>query len=271
MTETNTTSKNIPPPMTRAAALPLESKEEVFFRKALKWSTIVHCVLILYSMISSIIFPGTPKTYIPSVKVDLIGLPDIKKADLSNATPSADMDSLKKQLQALEKEYKPKPVEKAKPAEKVKPVAPKDDAMGMKAKTQDRKQLLNDAISRMKSLQAIEEQVKKTQVAAKGNKLSKGSQLTGVQSDDGDTYVDELVGRIRNNWNLPLWLSKQTLSAKVVVYVDERGAIERIVFVEGSGNAQYDQYVKRSIEASAPFGIPPDDLLSNGVMLGFPL
>jgi hypothetical protein len=83
--------------------------------------------------------------------------------------------------------------------------------------------------------------------------------------------VDELVGRIREHWNLPLWLKNQRLTAKVVLYIDSRGGIARVVFTQHSGNDQFDGFVMKSIEQSAPFDPPTAEIKSDGIQLGFPL
>lgn len=209
----------------------------------------------------------------PSVRVDLIGLPDLKKTDLKNADASADEVRKKlEEISAKDKELAKKQKQtEAKKAE----TAADDNAMKIRKKEKqaekERKDSMQSAIDRIKALQAIENSVSKAQAPAKGNVLSEGSQLSGEQGTNTDVYVDGLVTKIRNQWKLPVWLSKQNLSAKVVVYLRSTGGIDRMNFVQPSGNESFDQYVKKAIESSAPFPPPPRDIESDGILLGFPL
>lgn len=248
------------------------------FNRALRFSVGGHALLLLAVIISSLVFRGKPRTYLPSVRVDLIGLPDLKKADLMNAQ-SADMEKLKKTLEQMEKQEKDQAKKKPKPVVEAEP--PKqDDTMALKKKEKqkqkaaedERKKKLDSAIARMKAIQAMEDSVKAAQAPAKGNKLSKGSQLFGEQKEgDTDLYVDALVTKVRAHWRLPLWLAKQRHGAKVLVFLNRIGRVDRLIFTQTSGNEQFDQYVRAAIEQAAPFDAPPSDIQSDGILLGFPL
>ena len=88
----------------------------------------------------------------------------------------------------------------------------------------------------------------------KGNKISKGTSLSGdAKESDQANYYDQFLGRLRDNWALPVWLSRQNLSAQVQIYIDARGRLHGFRFVKLSGNAQFDDAVKQALEESAPF------------------
>lgn len=249
--------------------------EDALFSKALRGSFIAHFLALIATFIGSIALPHKPKQYVPSVRVDLVGLPDIKKADLSKTSP-AEVEKLKQKLDEIDKAERAALKEKAKKAEVAKKETNLDpDAMSLKKNEKDdsqtRKKEMSDALRRMKALQAMEEEVAKTAAPAKGNILSKGSALMGEQNMDTDLYVDELVSRIREHWNLPLWLKNQRLVAKVMLYIDSRGDIARVVFTQRSGNDQFDSQVMKAIELSAPFPRPNAEIKSDGILLGFPL
>ncbi len=261
-----------PPPLSPSAKARMGvvggTAEDQLFSKALRGSFIAHFLLLMATLVGSIVMPGKPKQYVPSVRVDLVGLPDIKKADLAKTSP-AEMERLKQKLEEIDRGERAALKEKAKKAD--------PDQMVLKKKEKDdgktRKKDLSDAIRRMRAVQAIEEEVSKAAAPAKGNILSKGSALAGEQNMDTDTYIGELLNRIQEHWNLPLWLKlkRPPLVAKVVLYIDSRGDIARVVFSQRSGNDQFDSYVMKAIEQSAPFPPPTSGIKSDGVLLGFPL
>ena len=124
------------------------------------------------------------------------------------------------------------------------------------------------AIERIKALAGGDE--------VRGNKISKGSALTGeAKTSLETTYFDVILERVRSNWELPKWLQEQNLSAKVTIYLDARGQMKSFKFTKSSGNDQFDSEVKRTLQASSPFPLPPDaissDLSGSGILLGFPL
>lgn len=248
-----------------------ENLEKNHLKKALKTSLIIHSILILCILISTLVFHKQPRILQSSVKVDLVGLPDIKKADLTKAQ-AADVNELSKKLKEVESDSKDALAKIKKEILKQKEL---DSEMALKNKTSPKK-ALKSAIDRIKSLQKIEDSLgkeneKPNKVAAKGNILSKGSSLIGDSSDSFNEYADKMKSRLTENWNLPIWLSKQDLSAQIIINLNKQGLVTSTVFVKPSGNKQFDGYVLRTIQLSQPFGPPPDDIIENGVTLGFPL
>lgn len=237
-----------------------QSPSNEFLWKNVRTSAIAHAILLVLSIIACLTFNKEPIRFIPSIRVDLVALPDIKKSDLNKYTPS-DMKELDEKLKKVEKSAK-KTLETLKEKEEVKDFSPK-------------KKRLKDAIDRIKALTEIENEVKnsasKPKQVAKGNILSKGNALTGPQNGDVNSYIGTMQTKLRENWNLPVWLSKQDLSAKVVVFLDRSGYVSNTVFAKSSGNQQFDDYVLKTIRMAQPFGPPPEDLLDGGLTLGFPL
>ena len=110
------------------------------------------------------------------------------------------------------------------------------------------------------------------------NKLSKGSSINGrYQSDvaEFDKYVLNLPNLIRPFWKLPSFLKESNFNARVIIYINDEGNVIHYRFVSKSGNEEFDDRVIKSIEKSQPFPVPSDQikdtLLSEGVILGFPL
>ncbi|MEK7691109.1 MAG: energy transducer TonB, partial [Bdellovibrionota bacterium] len=143
----------------------------------------------------------------------------------------------------------------------------------------DRSKKLQNALDRIKSLEKIKDQAneeKKMAPPILGNEISRGTSL----SDDAVTsmqasYFDQVRDHLQNNWELPVWLARQNLSAQVMVTLDGRGMIRSVRFVKPSGNPQFDETVRRTLRASQPLPIPPSEVktsvLLDGILIGFPL
>jgi TolA protein len=246
------------------------------YQAGLKWSVLAHAAALAAIIIKSVVFPGTATPYVPTLRVDVVGLPDILKKDLNNTPATKEVSEILKKAAEEAEKIKPKkmpplPIKKeiAEPDEMA--LKPKQSA-AEKEKARDKK--LRAAMDRMKALAKISRETSAPVV--KGNKISKGSSLSGDAKESEQTnYYDSILERLRGNWALPIYLSRQNLSAQVQIYIDARGRLHGFRFVRLSGNPQFDDAVKRALQESAPFAPPPDDLSSNvlvnGIIFGFPL
>lgn len=223
-------------------------------KKAIKLSLGIHLTLLVILFLKSIVMPSeiNTKEYIPSLRVDLVALPDQKTTDqITPAMPSASEES---------KESAKK--------EKVKAAEEKGDYSLNKKKKKDR---MKSALDRIKALEKIKEGEQ-----IKGNVVMKGSSAKGVATNSVETtYFDVVLDKIRTEWELPQWLKDRGLSAKVLIQIDRRGMITHTRFIKSSGNEQFDAAVKRTLQASVPFPAPPVSILPNvsqdGIVFGFPI
>lgn len=247
------------------------------FRVGMRLSIVAHLLVLLIVVMKSLVFPGQPKPLIPSLRVDLVGLPDMLKKDKfklprpSNPTELA--EELKKAEASAKKMTKTSPlVEPAKPDEMV--VKPKPETQQKKSDAREKK--LKGALARIKALEKLSSDDSKPSVVVKGNKISKGGSLSeDARESDEASYYDLLKDRLQENWALPPWLARQNLAARVEVFIDAKGKLKNFRFLRGSGNAQFDEAIKNALTASQPFPAPPDNLaaglLSDGISVGFPL
>ncbi len=265
--------------MSVAAAAPPRRPRDLSDREmsnALKWSAIAHFALFTFILIKSLVFPSTPTIYTPTLRVDLVGLPDILKKDLSQLPKNADLADQLKKAEEQAKQVKPEPIVPPKPVEK----ADKDEMLIKPKKAAEesdaaRKKRLNNALARIKSLDKIaslEDKEKSTAPPLKGNMISKGSSLDGEAKEGAGTqYLDNLRARLQENWALPVWLSRQNLSAQVEIFIDSRGRLQSYRFLRLSGNPQFDEAVKRTLTQSQPYPEPPTEMIAAGIVVGFPL
>lgn len=146
---------------------------------------------------------------------------------------------------------------------------------------ESRKKRMEAALKRVKSLAKLNEletesDSPKPGVLIKGNKVSAGSSTSGDARESSEaSYFDQVRARLQENWELPVYLSRQNLSARIEIFVDRRGLIRNFRFTKASGSPQFDEAIKRTLAASQPLPAPPAEdvasLLVHGISVGFPL
>ncbi len=240
--------------------------------RALRISLILHFAVAMAILIKGLLLPSEPKIFLPSLRVDLIGLPDLKRSEIPKPAPS--------NPEPEKKETLPPP-----PAPKV-AVAPeteqgdystskkKPQKKETSRKEKEAQTKLKRALDRIKALERVKALAGEDEI--KGNQVSIGSALTGEARQALETsYFDVVLERVRTYWELPKWLQDQGRSAKVMVYLDSQGRMKSFQFVQPSGNDAFDQEVKRTLQASNPFPVPPaaiaGEIGKQGILLGFPL
>lgn len=263
-----------------------EHEEAFGLGPAARLSLISHVVFAVVVLLAGWIFPSEPKPYIPSLRVDLVGLPDVLKKDLDQLQGTVPpQESGKDKPQPTEPVAEPlAPKTQAKKTEVKEKAAPDEMVLKPKQETaKEREKRMKSALARIKALNKIavpeeknESVNERPQALIKGNQISRGSSLSGEARENSESgYYDQVLGAVRSNWSLPVWLARQKLSARVRVLIDAAGNVTSIQFTQASGNAAFDAQVKRSILESQPLPRPPENLrgsvLRNGVLLGFPL
>jgi len=246
--------------------------------KGIKWSSIVHLSCLVLFLIQSLVFPSKVKPYVPTLKVDLVGLPDVLKKDLTRPSQKQINQEISRVIKQAEETAK-----QVKATKKVKEIAQKDEMVvhpqPSAHKTVEKKN--KRALERLKALAKIQDDgvaanpTKKTTLI-KGNKISPGASLSGDAKEAAEAnYLEVLRDRLQENWTLPPWVARQRLAAQVQIYIDAKGNLKGMKVLKQSGNTQFDEAVKRAVQESQPFPLPPKDLVSNlladGILVGFPL
>jgi len=278
---------------TRPPQTPTPIERENELPRGLVYSLIAHAGLVILVMTKTLIFPGDPKPLIPTLRVDLVGLPDQLKGE-KGSTPlpiSPEMTEALKQAENAAREIKPK-LPPAPPEQSALTEVPKKDEMLVKPtlaappttplNAKQRQKKMSSAVQRLKALEGIRSELSDSSQTAqsktllKGNQISKGNSASGEFTENPESgYLESLRDRLADHWELPVWLSRQKLSAQTRVWIDRRGKLIRFEFQKTSGNTQFDEAVKRTIVASQPLPAPPRELSSQlenaGVLVGFPL
>jgi len=254
-------------------------RSEDSLTKAIRVSIALHGLLLIVLLLKELVIPSEPKMkeYLPSLKVDLVALPDQKAAEVT--TPI--QPSAPEETKQAEEVKKPEAVAKAEPVKEptkeetadysLKKKQPKTKAEKAATKREESRERMKNALARIKALEKIREGE-----LIKGNQVMTGSSAKGDSSKNTDTtYYDVVLEKVRNEWELPQWLQGKGLSAKVLVKIDRRGSISSIQFLRSSGNNQFDAAVKRTLSQAMPFPAPPVSVLADvntdGIILGFPI
>lgn len=257
----------------------MRKTQQTEFSLGLKWSIIGHLILLLCVLVQNLIFPDNPVRYIPTLKVDLVGLPDVLKKDLKIPQQVA---SDKQQTKPEAPSAKPVALNVSSKKEALKEV----DKTNSQPSTQTIEKKNKYALDRIKALAKITDTFKDTSgedhthvtksAPLKGNKLSPGTSLSGEAKEaQSMAYFDLLRDRLQHNWTLPPWIARQNFAAQVQIYIDAHGRVRNYHFVKPSGSSPFDEAIKKTLEQSQPFPIPPQSyqatLISEGVLIGFPL
>lgn len=199
-----------------------------------------------------VFFPSKPLIYQSSVRVDLVGLPDKVKPVVKKAqkAPEVKVPTKKK-------------------------IAPKNK------KSLKKKQ--SDSLKRLQAIQSIEDSLQKAekksgenqkQELVKGNIISEGTVLKGLQKLDYNEYISQIDTHIKNHWVLPEWLAQSPLKASILVKFDEDGYVILKTIVNSSGQKEYDNLVLEAIDRASPFPAPPHKFKNlvkiDGIIFRFP-
>ncbi len=264
-------------PVSRPPRRPREESQHDI-KVGLRWSAGLHVGVALAILLKHLVFPGTAVTIPPTLRVDLVGLPDVLKKDKWKLNAQLDPKLADALRAAADQANEIKKVELPKSdADK-----PDPDELVMKREQAGddiaRQKKLKSSLARIKALlkvQTPDDAAARAQ-PVKGNQLSRGTSLSGDAKESTEpSYYDHVRDRLQENWALPVWLSRQKLSARVQIFINRTGHLHTYRFLEFSGNTQFDEAVKRTITDSEPFVAPTsevaDAVFTDGIVVGFPL
>lgn len=239
--------------------------KEEHFSRTLVLSFLLHLLLLGIALVKITFFPSEPLIFQDVMRVDLVALPDKR---VVKEPPKV----AKKKVKIA----KPNPKKTTpKAAKKKKPVVQKN-------KQRDALRQL-EALSALDALKNLEtETVEKAEKTPpeppkkkefKGNVISVGSSLTGVQKLQQNRYLGQVKQHIAKFWFLPEWLAKSDYKTQITIKIDDDGNLLQREVTKSSGNNDFDQLVIDTVEKSNPLPKPPEkfvEIVAAGVLLGFP-
>jgi colicin import membrane protein len=245
----------------------------------LLYSAVGHLVVVLVFTVKAVFFPEAIEVYQPAIRVDIVDLPD----KLPSQPPPPVAEAPKPEPEKAEPAAPPEPPkpEVNEPEPEV-VLSPKKQDIKSK---EDSKLTAAEAIKKLKKQAAIDrikEEMKETERQElaqrvsqyKGNVLSPGTELTGVNKLQHENYLGDLDRHVKQFWSLPEWLARGNYSAQVRVFIDDHGLLLKAQLVKSSGNPSYDETVIETVKKAVPFPVPPEKFRAivsvNGMVLGFP-
>lgn len=215
-----------------------------------------HLLLVAMLIVKSIFWSEPLPPYQSAVRVDIVGLPDKVTPKLTEKTlnPTPTQDISQKDINPIKLESNSAKTQNS------------DDGINL-SKVKDSTKEQQDALNKLKALSAIEkikddlskENKKNTPPApVRGNILSSGSSLTGIQKIQLEDYQDVLYQNMKNHWYVPEWIGRKKFLAVARVYVDEKGNIIGRKIEKSSGNPTFDESVLKTITDSSPLPAPPN-------------
>ena len=205
--------------------------DPITLKRYVKASVGLHVFLLLALTLQAYFFLETPVQFEQAIRVDIVGLPD-KPQEAPAVLPSP-KENVMPPKEAPPAKVEP-PVAKNKlPTRTVDPEAIKLEHTKNDSKSKEKK-----AMEKLKQMQALEEiqkdieqenRRKQLQNAPKpkfaGNIISPGTELTGVNKLQADTYIDKVHKHMIEHWALPAYLRNRGLKSIVQVKFDESGNI----------------------------------------------
>lgn len=237
-------------------------------------SASAHMLLLSMFLVKAVFFATDMDNFEAAVRVDIVDLPDkITNQTASPEPPKIEPTPPAPEEKKVEAPPAPEPVQIPVKSEPKKP-----EAIDLKKTKAQQK----DALNKLKSLSAIEkikEEMKKkpsdtkSTTQFKGNMISPGTELRGVNKLQHESYRGEVYRKAKESWLLPEWLARTQLQALVLVKIDERGFVVYKRITKSSGNPAYDEAVLEAINRASPFPAPPskfkDMLAIDGVTIEF--
>ncbi len=248
-----------------------ELSETEIFKKMITVSLALHVSIFLFMGLKATFFPKQSINYESAIKVDLVALPD-KLSEIPPPTPTAPAAKT--------------PPLKAEPMKKTvvtKPII-KDQAISLRKKSLDRIKQFEKEEKQKSSIEKIQTEVRKEaaqeradklkKLLVKGNAISPGTALKGLDRSEFNEYIGQLHSQVQEHWNLPEWLSNANLKASVAVFLDNSGKVVKRVIEQSSGDSRFDDYALKCIDDSSPFPAPPEkfkDIVHlDGIRFRFP-
>jgi colicin import membrane protein len=242
------------------------------FSRDLAISLGLHAAVVLLIFFKAVLIPSEPIDLRNAIRVDMVDLP--RKMETLPEPAKEPAPTVPEKPKELPPKPEAAPVKTATPPTAT-PKAPKANV----------EKAQNNALNRIKAMSALDkirQDVKAEKEKAskpkpdvvRGNQVSAGNSLTGLERIEYDHYFDMLKGKVLSQFNLPQWLADQGFKAQVLVLIDERGYIVKRQIKVSSGNDIFDTKVLEAVDASSPLEPPPArlrGLLSTaGIVLRFP-
>lgn len=256
-----------------------QQSEQNSLQPQLKLSLILHVAVFLVFSVKAIIFPDKIDPLQEAIRVDMVALPDkIDPNPLAGLPEPAPVAEPEKSKDMPKKEPKQKAPDIKIEAPKMKSPSKDPTAINLEKSKEKQKQALDklkqqDALERLQKQMEQESKQKAAQAASsvkiKGNVISPGTELTGINQLQADNYRGDVLKHMKKYWEIPQYIKKHDLATWVLVKFDQGGNILSKNVVKTSGNPAFDEVVLKAIENSSPVPAPPGKFAAIASVEGF--
>ena len=279
------------------------SQSEDSFLSAIKWSMLGHLAVLVVFSIFNWLFSPRFEAPPSSLRVDLVGLPDLIKTPTAEEVPAVDpganplpnptppeppsassSETKSPELQppalAPTQETAAKSQELAQKeillSDRTKEKKPKEDSKN--AKSAKDKTKLDQALKKLKLQEALaqlekQEKAARAGVLLKGAEVSRGSDLKGVRKLEHAEYSQSVERKVKSTWFIPQWMKDKKFETRVRIFISSSGEILRPQVIKSSGQNNFDRLALESIERASPLPAPTESLRNilerEGILLYF--
>ncbi len=231
------------------------------FSTALGFSIAGHLALLLFGILNVYLFKDKITTFENAIRVDLVALPD-KPSDAPPKVSPQPVEAAPTPTIPVPPKPETKPVLPTKAEEK--PKAPVDKTAINLNQVKKKQEEALQKLKQQSAIERLQEQLKNEAVTAaaakqvKGNILSQGTDVQGLNKIQFDQYYSQVDRHIRQFWALPPFLKGRGLQASVKVLINASGQVIFAEIFKPSGNSQFDDMALSSANESSPVPAPPE-------------
>lgn len=274
----------------------VEVASDASLKRGFRVSLFLHALALAVALLTQVVDIGGQKAaerealrraqeFRNAIRVDVVDLPSMKPDELSQIDPTLEVSQnpgaapVPPTIPKPSKDAMVEPAEKlaAKPDPKAKSKE-KEEEEDPRKRIKDIRERLRADSRRQELLAKLEGENKNTgrggRPALAGNQLSQGYSVTGDIAKDGDVYAGKVKAALLKHWSIPVWMSAASLKAQVLMRISPDGRVVSKEFTKKSGNAEFDAFVEKTIDAANPLPPPPEALrrtyLEDGLGYSFP-
>jgi len=200
--------------------------------------------------------PISESSFPSSIKVDVVGLPNILKKDVEQIVNEQQVEPDSKDTMSLD-ENKKIITSKLKILDKLKNLKQKEEYL-----------------KKIKQIKGLKTEGVFSESAINVATTSGVGSGTNTVPSNYDEYLLAVKTLIRRNWKVPRWMEKSEYQAVISLVIKTDGSIDNLSVNESSGNSLFDNLAISAIENSTPFPAPPitvqETLQNDGITLSFP-
>lgn len=237
-------------------------------KKWLAISLALHIVIIILVLLVTSKKQSDRVFYTPSYKVDLVTIPEAKRAKPKKAKIKKTRASSNKKKKKVAKKTVAK--KKVKPSKKKRKVADIDPSKAIERlrKKHAEESAIEEGLAKARA--RVDKETRDN--AAEKAAASRSKSVKKVQNSDIDKelkgYYDTLWNKIKDSWVLPGQADFSGMITVASVIIGSDGKLLDLSIEKGSGNGFFDASTLRAIKKSAPFPPLPDGY-EGGLEIGF--